>query len=447
MFAHHPASINQTDVVRLAFAVAIARSKPPEQSYAGYVLHLQTLLPPASASSTSCECRRRTEEIEETVSSLRRQLQDEKIKNATLSRKLGNDPLSHPSTVTSVSIPLESIAPLSPSPLENYLQTRLSSSIEPATPNPRPPVPKHGLIDPWIAVEDAIIAIEEGYLLDGKDVVVTTSIRALETLSAEVLRQRRPTIAALQIAATLVSWALPRVLPILLAPSVSGAITTGYSTTSDDIAAAESFLKVFSAEILAPLIRSFLPESRLYLCDIFMPKEVPSTSSEPPPDIRPYMLSLVVTTLRLCDDTLRSCAFSTTRLRQPLKDSLALGILREMESVTQTPPSSELSTTFEPLARKEALWYLSSLACSIFALDPAPGKHESSDDLGAPDDLLTRKMTEILSNLLAASRRQRSQSRTQPPASHDVHYFDSVTTDLVLGVAEAFWMSRCKFDA
>ena len=296
-----------------------------------------------------------------------------------------------------------------------------------------------------IAIEDAVVAIEEGYLLEGKDVLAATSIRALEALFAEVLRQSRPTVAALQTAATLVSWALPRVIPILLAPLKVVATTTRISTTSDDLSAAEAFLKTFSAEILAPLVQSFLPVSRLYLPDLLIPLKTPSTSSEPLPDIRPYMLSLFATTLKLCDDTLRANTCSTIHLRQTLKDSLALGVLREMEFVTQTPPRSDMHTAVETLARKEAFWYLSSLACSIFALD-SPSKHASLDDGYTANDLLTSKMAEILSNLLSNPRRQRSQSRTQPVAPDAVYCFDSVTTDLVLGVAEAFWMSHCKFE-
>ena len=127
-------------------------------------------------------------------------------------------------------------------------------------------------------------------------------------------------------------------------------------------------------------------------------------------------------------------------------DSLALHVLREMEFVTQTPSSFDMPSAVEPFARKEALWYLSSLACNIFSLNSVLSKHASLDDVYSPDDLLTSKMAEILSSLLALSRRQRSQSRTQPVAPHAVDYFDSVTTDLVLGVAEAFWMSHCRFE-
>ncbi|TRM62963.1 hypothetical protein BD626DRAFT_44018 [Schizophyllum amplum] len=441
-----------SEICHVAQAIAVVRCKPPNQSYADFILQLQAANLPLPTQFARCECRQQTVLLERSLVSLRDELRLEQIKNASLARSLTSTPqpmnLATPEDLQLLVQPVQDGAPdstFSQSRADTLARQRplaLLSSVLSEIQEPdvlTSSTNESRLVENWISLEDVILAIEDGYIPEGdrRSLLLATALRSFDAMS-EFLRDQSASNSALRSAGKLIGWIFPHALPHLLRRDRVD--LDGVREQKENIAitsSAEHFVGSFLARILTPLVPTFAVATRLHLESLDGTKTVPLPPSQHPPDTRPYTLSVILSAVDICGATLRKCGASTSDLRRMMKAPLALAVLREILKLVQTPLEMDPPHILESLVRKETLWYLSALARKLLSSDRAICEE------AATERLFTDEMAEVLTAVIAEARRQLH----CPQTVSDTPNMDSTTYHLLLSVAEAFWMCFCDVDA
>ncbi|CAK5279831.1 unnamed protein product [Mycena citricolor] len=476
---------SDADRMRIAVALVALKFKPPDQSCASYVLHLQSIFPPSepAAPTSDGSWRNHALALEKELARVKAELDVERIKT-----------VAPPPQAPPVADATHSAAPTSQPKRKPKKKAGSDTKIEPPTrvdlqavleSHPDIVALPHSstLFSALSAFERVIIAVNASDnaldpTAEQRALVCSISLRAISSLAAVLHPLLRspvlPSAAILQTLSTLTHHLVSHAFPVLCRhkPRKTGRPAPASSHTHE-------LIDALILSIFHPAIESLIPLCRCYLKSLFSSKSTSAKQPLPLPaaDPRPDLLHLF------------QSAFSPLSPLAPgesrdLRAALALKSVCELEKLFPDGLSANPGTwtshdaRVDSLARRDALWYLCAVLHILFAPKsepgsvPAPGAGASSSSSscassstqsaaraafdGAGEDRIADGLSRVLARCRAGGTAT-SACNSAPAAQQGINsdraaddglpgvadrevVVDEVGYEMLLGVAERYWL-------
>ncbi|KDQ54987.1 hypothetical protein JAAARDRAFT_356698 [Jaapia argillacea MUCL 33604] len=276
-----------------------------------------------------------------------------------------------------------------------------------------------------------------------------------------------PSSASLQLIKSL-SSVLSHTLTLVLSGTTSKAKSKGKTQAGEpkelDLAVDE-IMGLLLTGIFRPVVRSFMPASRVFVSAVFSSTSTRNKKHDPTSvvDLRADLLGLCENVNTVLDDfSLANPTRNALKSVRSLKNSIILEALRELEglcllSEERYAESASRTERLEVLSTKDAWWYLCTLLDRLIGSCASSGKSASSAGAFTPripasakggganedgDGVLARDVLLALDSLIERTERSSRYSLDEKTANGDGRFMiDEVERGMLMAVIEKAWLN------